>query len=397
MRTFVNIFIVTLVYVFSGHLIKSPTPKVSLYNSYEIKSPDKFSDYVLGGHSPGIGSGLTLASEKNDREKEFLSIADSGSFLINKSGNRTPFAGKISLKDEAAQITAVIPMTGLSDGFDGEALALEEGANVWLADEEGPSIVRYNLALGRPLSVYSPGKGLPDVLKHKMHNRGIEALAVMPGGKIVFALQSVLNVDGKSLDTAKHIRILKFDPKTQKVETFIYPIDIELYALASEVKIGGLTPINSHKALLIEQGPSIAGDYINRIVKIDFSLAGVLDDNLGELELEGKSGGLFGIRSLEPEVVFNLRDYAWKHRKAEGIALSERGRTLYIINDIDTKIGQAIEPQQDPLKVYLWEFRLTNSFKVSVFVDIAYKIAPGLLSLIAMMILFRRKKSSRFG
>ncbi|MCB0319115.1 MAG: esterase-like activity of phytase family protein [Bdellovibrionales bacterium] len=393
MKIFVNILIVTLVYIIAGRVISPPTPKVSLYNSYEIKYADKFAEYTLSGNVPGIGSGLTLLSEESDTKKEFLSIADNGSFLTTDKGKRTPFVGRIVLADEVATLASVIPLNGLAKNFDGEDIDIENEAVVWLADEAEPSIVRYQLALQRPLSVYTPGHGLPKILQHKMDNRGIEALAVLPGGKVIFALQSVLDIEGKTSKLAKHIRVLQFDPKTQEVRTFVYPIDTDLYSALSEVKIGGFTAINSHKVLLIEQGPGKDGNYINRINEIDFNIVETIEDDKGEIERKGEVGGLFGKGELKPQEIINLRNYGWRHNKAEGIALTEKGRTIYITNDIDNKVDLNINYEQDPLKVYLWEFRLDNSFKISLLVDIAYRIAPGIITLIAMAFLLRKRKS----
>ncbi|MEZ4754401.1 MAG: esterase-like activity of phytase family protein [Bdellovibrionota bacterium] len=390
MRIYLNLLLITLIYVASGYLIQPPTPKLTKYNHYEVISPDKFQNFVLGGHSPGIGSSLAITSEESDTTKEFLSIADNGSFLISQEGDKIPFVGKISLAEGVANITAVIPLTGLSNKFDGEALALEEGARVWIADESKPSIIRYNLATGRPLATYSPGSGLPEILKNRMDNRGFEAIAFMPDKKIVFALQSPLKLSKEKQTVANYVRIMRLDPETQVIETFLYPIDQELYKTPLDLKLGGLAAINSHRALILEQGKTVDNKQINLIKEIDFIYAKGAKDSSIELE---KQESFFSSPVLKPKLVLNLRDYGWTHNKAEGIALTAKGRTIYVINDIDTKIKSETDPDSDPLKVYLWEFRFSSPFRLSVFTDLAYRLAPAFLSLFSMMFLMRKRKS----
>ena len=51
----------------------------------------------------------------------------------------------------------------------------------------------------------------------------------MPDGRILAAVQSTLDVDGKSKNKAQFTRLVSFDPRSGKTAMYGYPIDIDSY------------------------------------------------------------------------------------------------------------------------------------------------------------------------
>lgn len=103
-------------------------------------------------------------------------------------------------------------------GIDPECLAFD-GEFIWLGEEYGPSILKFNLQ-GRLIKRYLPdGTHLPSKLLERRVNRGFEALTYR-GGKVFAMLQSPLKKEELS------VLILEFDPILEKVTgEHWYPLD----------------------------------------------------------------------------------------------------------------------------------------------------------------------------
>ena len=69
------------------------------------------------------------------------------------------------------------------NGMDTEGIALDRQGNVWISDEYGPFIAKVNPTTGQILNKYAPGEGLPDILKWRQPNRGMEGITIAPNGK----------------------------------------------------------------------------------------------------------------------------------------------------------------------------------------------------------------------
>lgn len=138
------------------------------------------------------------------------------------------------------------------NGLDPEGIAIDKDGNFWISDEYGPFIIKVDKN-GKILEKLEPGNGLPEIVKHRIPNRGIEGLTIDKNGNIYAAVQSTLNVDGKTKDTAIFTRVLKIDPDTKEVKTFAYPID-KNYKSNSAAKIGDIYAVDENKLLIIEQG-----------------------------------------------------------------------------------------------------------------------------------------------
>lgn len=361
---------------------------------FDIEVPSQFMVPYSGdesefkdGFKTGFGSALAFKNINSDGTIEFYALTDRGpnadipKYLKDGKSvpgkffpapNFTPSIGILKVDDKKAEIINKIELkdstgkniTGLPlplnrigstgevaldlnmnslgydiNGLDPEGIAIDKDGNFWISDEYGPFIIKVDKN-GKILEKLEPGNGLPEIVKHRIPNRGIEGLTIDKNGNIYAAVQSTLNVDGKTKDTAIFTRVLKINPDTKEVKTFAYPID-KNYKSNSAAKIGDIYAVDENKLLIIEQGKQ-KGKMENLIYLIDFSKA---DDitTLGNLESKGND---LKIKLGEKKLVVDLRKHGWDTEKAEGLTLLPDNKTIAIINDND--FGMAISEDVSP-------------------------------------------------
>lgn len=361
---------------------------------FDIEVPSQFMVPYSGdesefkdGFKTGFGSALAFKNINSDGTIEFYALTDRGpnadipKYLKDGKSvpgkffpapNFTPSIGILKVDDKKAEIIDKIELkdstgkniTGLplplnrigstgevaldlnmnslgydTNGLDPEGIAIDKDGNFWISDEYGPFIIKFDKN-GKILEKLEPGNGLPEIVKHRIPNRGIEGLTIDKNGNIYAAVQSTLNVDGKTKDTAIFTRVLKIDPDTKEVKTFAYPID-KNYKSNSAAKIGDIYAVDENKLLIIEQGKQ-KGKMENLIYLVDFSKA---DDitTLGNLESKGND---LKIKLGEKKLVVDLRKHGWDTEKAEGLTLLPDNKTIAIINDND--FGMAISEDVSP-------------------------------------------------
>ena len=361
---------------------------------FDIEVPSQFMVPYSGdesefkdGFKTGFGSALAFKNINSDGTIEFYALTDRGpnadipKYLKDGKSvpgkffpapNFTPSIGILKVDDKKAEIIDKIELkdstgkniTGLPlplnrigstgevaldlnmnslgydiNGLDPEGIAIDKDGNFWISDEYGPFIIKVDKN-GKILEKLEPGNGLPEIVKHRIPNRGIEGLTIDKNGNIYAAVQSTLNVDEKTKDTAIFTRVLKINPDTKEVKTFAYPID-KNYKSNSAAKIGDIYAVDENKLLIIEQGKQ-KGKMENLIYLVDFSKA---DDitTLGNLESKGND---LKIKLGEKKLVVDLRKYGWDTEKAEGLTLLPDNKTIAIINDND--FGMAISEDVSP-------------------------------------------------
>lgn len=329
------------------------------------------------GFKTGVGSAITLKSIKENGEIEFYALTDRGPNAdipkYMKDGvsvpgkffptqNFTPTIGilkakpnesailidKIEIKDingkkitglplppgsvgSTGEIALDLNMNELGfdiNGLDPEGIAVDKNGNFWICDEYGPFILQIDKT-GKILQKFEPGRGLPEVLKYRVPNRGFEGLTIDENGYVYATVQSTLDIEGKTKDKATFTRVIKLNPQTKEVQTFAYPLD-NGYQKNSAAKIGDICSLGNNKFLVIEQGKQ-HGKMQNLIYKVDFSEATDIT-NLNNLEGEDLKEGVL---SGKKELLLNLRDYGWTAEKAEGITLLPNKKTIVVINDND--------------------------------------------------------------
>lgn len=251
---------------------------------------------------------------------------------------QTGATGEIPLADTLA----TLPYS--SRGLDPEGVAVDKEGKLWIVDEYGPFLVQVDPRTGRILRKLAPGSGLPAEIVARQPNRGFEGVAVAPGGKVYAAVQSTLDIDGKTKGSALFTRIVEFDPTRGAVRQFAYPIDVEAYRKNGDAKLGDLVAVGDTQMLLIEQGKDKRGNMRNIVYAIDIAVA---DDIGTKRTRDGKpmeyasAEELRTVRMIRKQKILDLRDIGWTAEKAEGLALFDGG--IAVINDNDFGLATSVE------------------------------------------------------
>ncbi|MBP0624075.1 esterase-like activity of phytase family protein, partial [Cupriavidus consociatus] len=404
----------------------------SLYIPYEGSNEAARKEFAKG-FFPAIGSGLVFKGAKTNGALEFWGITDRGPngdspnapvpgnptlTSITKmfpAPSYTPSIGVITVGAKGATVESLVPLKSdastrisgrplpftsvgssleipLSDslkydaakgafdpqGLDSESLVYDAAAKVfWTSDEYGPFILKIDAATGVTLKRYAPDTtagSLPEVLKHRRANRGMEGLAMDSAtGKLHGFLQSPidpLDANGKSIETvdsadldqdgkntdkvklkdyAQFARWIEFDPKTEMSKLYAYPLT---YALAANggkwdrnrtgsAKLGDLVSLGNGKFIVIEQGADANGAVRNFLMLVEVP-SNVTDIATIGIELEKNSidattaSAVFwaNVVKLKKTVLLDLNAAGWSAEKAEGLAVVD-GHTLALINDSD--------------------------------------------------------------
>ncbi|UQY45097.1 esterase-like activity of phytase family protein [Mixta hanseatica] len=261
----------------------------------------------------------------------------------NISGLPLP-EGFIGATNEAALNESLQLLGSDKRGLDTEGITSDGNGGYWICDEYGPFIAHIS-ADGKILQKYGPqaeageqgiAGGLPNIVKWRQPNRGFEGLTRMPDGRIIAAVQSTLDIDGKSKNSARFTRLVSFDPATGKTASYGYPIDIDAYKKAKDAKVGDIVALDNQRLLLIEQGADKDKNMRNRIYLVDLSQASdltPLDKQPPELNDEAALKSR-GVVLASKQLVVDLRALGWHQEKVEGLALIDN-KTLAVINDND--------------------------------------------------------------
>jgi len=403
----------------------------SQYVPYEGANADAKKDFPKGFY-PAVGSGLVYKGRNADGAMEFWGITDrgpngdspnaprpdNGAIVTTKMFPAPGFApsiGVITLGKDGALISSLTPLKNpngakvsgrplpfgavgssaevpLNDamkydqarsGFDANGLDTEtlvhDAANkaFWTSDEYGPFIVKIDAATFQVVKRYAPGTSagsLPDVLKNRRPNRGMEGLSldtatgklhgflqspidpVDAGGKSVEVVDtSDLDQDGKTNDKVKvrdfaqFARWIEFDPKTETSRLYAYPLSYPLAAKGGKwdrnrtgsAKLGDLVSLGNGKFIVVEQGADSTGAVRNFLMLVELPVNATEITNVG-IELEKNSiDGVTpsavtwaNVVKLKKTVLLDLNAAGWRAEKAEGLAIVD-GNTLALINDND--------------------------------------------------------------
>jgi DNA-binding beta-propeller fold protein YncE len=185
--------------------------------------------------------------------------------------------------------------TGRSDNFDASRLSTNpldarmdpesirvthDGSNVFVTDEYGPYIYRFNRKTGqRTMVIVAPDSfGVANLsangddeisgnISGRVANKGMEGLAISPNGTVLFgAMQSPLLQDGGT--NAPYTRILRIDLETG--ETMQYAYQLTNIGSASHPKyptISDVVAINDHELLVDERDGKGLGDGSTAVFK----------------------------------------------------------------------------------------------------------------------------------
>ncbi len=245
-------------------------------------------------------------------------------------------------------------------GLDTEGITPDGKGGYWLCDEYGPFIVNID-AKGKILKKYGPqaeqgeqgvAGGLPNIIKWRQANRGFEGITRMPDGRIIAAVQSTLDIDGKSKNGALFTRLVSIDPASGKTAMYGYPIDADAYKKAKDAKIGDIVAVDNNRLLLIEQGGDKNKVMRNLVYVVDLSEASDLSEFDKEKAPEFDDAQQLqarGIKLAGKKEILDLRKLGWQQEKAEGMTLIDN-QTIAVINDNDFGLQAVLDKPQGESK-----------------------------------------------
>ena len=238
-----------------------------------------------------------------------------------------------------------------SRGIDPEGLAALKDGTFWISEEYRPSLLHVD-ANGRTLERIdpygAPGHSLPQVLRRRWPNRGIEGVTVTPDGTTLAAVMEspLLNPTKDAGKKSRVVRLLLLDVATGKTRQFIDLLD--------EPGIGNsdITALSATHFLVIERDKKRPGDdkepsRVKRLYRIDITDASDVsdpDDGAGGLLVNGKTLEELGeaelqaagIRPVTKSLVLDLLQLrgGYPHDKPEGVTVIG-DRMVAISNDND--------------------------------------------------------------
>lgn len=194
----------------------------------------------------------------------------------------------VALVDETAVVSPV------PNGYDFEALRRLPSGNFLASDEFGPFLTEIDATTKRIEREWYPGAGLPKVFGKRRNNRGFEAMAVTPSGKVVAALQSAACNPDCDTKSSRAIRVLWFDPATTTSKEYVYLADLKgAYRRdGAEVKLGDMVALSETRFLTVEHGKDAFDKYWIDIVEFDLSAATDIHDGSDKGKGRTFSGGL---------------------------------------------------------------------------------------------------------
>ncbi|MBN2692784.1 MAG: esterase-like activity of phytase family protein [Burkholderiaceae bacterium] len=380
--------------------IKAEFPKgfpISLGSGIALKGLDKqgnlefwvLTDRGPNGDSPGLqNADGTVAATKSFPAPKFVPEFGVVTVGVDKGNRRATLESTTELRDADGSLTSGRPIppgsvgsTGeipVSDtlqilqnaqgqiaydahGLDPEAVVqTPDGKALWMTDEYGPFVFKVDAATGQIQTKLAPGSGLPDIVKYRQPNRGIEALALAPNGNLLAGVQSILKMpdakdsNGKTQKTTKaeFTRLVQIQPDGA-TRMYAYPLTDANgtlpYSKNKDAKIGDLVALDDTRYLIIERGTQADGKDHNMIFIIDLSgAADLTGKTLNGLELEYQSSikslVTAGINPVKKTLLFDLVEgsgFGWVSGKTEGMALVDK-QTIAVANDNDFGLAAEI-------------------------------------------------------
>jgi hypothetical protein len=227
-----------------------------------------------------------------------------GAPALNITDHTHYFTGR-SDNFDASQLST----DALDARFDPESIRLSnDGASVFISDEYGPYIYRFNRKTGqRTLVVPVPesfaisklrANGDDEIAANagggRITNKGMEGLAISPDGNTLFGvMQSPLAQDGGT--SGAYTRILKIDLITGDTAQYTYPLtNIGTVAKPKYPTVSDIVAINGHEFLLDERDGKGLGDNSTAAFKKIFSV---------DLDGQQDVSGLTGEAALAPAAI----------------------------------------------------------------------------------------------
>jgi hypothetical protein len=250
---------------------------------------------------------------------------------------------------EAAWIDTNKTLAKLDEwGIDSECIAVDPSGNFWVGEEYGPTIWHVNGKTGEVIKRYTPfvasaqEVAIDSVFAKRRPNRGFEAIACTPNGKVFAMLQAPIYNPNKAAGEASRLhRILEIDPNTNATRMFVYEHEAPTAKIKNkEWSIGDMAAINDREFLVIEHAAK-NDENVKKIFEIDISPATPItreDFNGKTLEqLENAENCVAnGVVPVQKTLYMDLLANGWdpSHKKPEGLTIIN-DTTIAVINDND--------------------------------------------------------------
>lgn len=353
-------------------LFSSNIPALATVGGVSVDASGYGSSWVPVPGVAGEFFGLTDRGPNVDGPEKDQKIAVTPDF--------TPQIGRFKLQDGEAKLISVItlkgpdgrPLNGRTDtaaltgekiidldgreipptdhGIDSEGLVAMPDGSFWVSDEYGPFLIHFD-ANGQELERLAPGRGLPEVLKNRTPNQGMEGLTLTPdGSKLVGIMQSALNMPGLS-GNAKEVpaaRIVTIDLKSKATQQFVYLLD---NPKDTKKAVSEITAVSNTEFLVDERDSKLPPKANKTIYRIDLAGATPLAEQTPETivgvsstadaEAALKAAGITPVKKTVTLELTQLLDKLnpqgkfFGHDKVEGLTTTDGGKTLYIANDSD--------------------------------------------------------------
>jgi hypothetical protein len=257
-------------------------------------------------------------------------------------------------------------------------------AAVFISDEYGPYIYKFDSHTGRRLDSYAlpahfyvtktASHGADEIAGNTMGrvaNKGMEGLAISPDGQTLFGImQAPLIQDGG--DGAPYLRIVRIDLRTRDVREFAYPLTNS--GTAKKPKYNGVSEIlavNDHQLLVDERDGKGFGDgseaKFKRVYLIDLDGATEVSQLSGASALAGAAVAKTPFLDVVAELGGHGMAPTEIPAKLEGLSFGpdviengHRRHTLFIANDNDflADITDSLHPQgaDNPNRFFVFAF-----------------------------------------
>ncbi|MCA1992353.1 MAG: esterase-like activity of phytase family protein [Coleofasciculus sp. S288] len=321
-------------------------------------------------------------------------------FELNPSSGQLLITERIQLKVSPSQLLTGLPNTSIASGTgntpyndeipvdlfgntlpldplggDLEGLVVASDQTFWMVDEYRPAIYHFDsqgvlidrfvpkgtaAATGQPEGTFGT-EVLPEVLAQRRQNRGFEAVAYQDGKIYAFVQSPIRNpasLSNSTLNGLQNIRIVEFDPVTQKTRQFLYVMDnppAPGEGNSRADKIGDAIAIGNGEFLVVERDDdAIDSDPLSQIEKkvYRFSLDDATDisnfsdpidlgngvvktvDQMSATEL-----AIASIQSINKVLHVDLATAGYNSvEKVEGLTVIDAD-TIALINDNDFQVA----------------------------------------------------------
>lgn len=339
-----------------------------------------------------IGSGLYFITEE-DGELEFITIAERQSIehqqnrvdinfapllfdvKVTKDGikainpralyDKNMRIGELPVPDNLIGSVQEIPLRdtlvilgNVIDSLDIEQTVLAEG--LWVSDIHGPLIVHLDesgdvLSDGNEtgLSNNQGAIAVKKIVPWRQQYRGFEHIARLPDNTVIAPMKSTLDVHNRTANTAQLIRIVSFEPISQTIKMFGYPIATDEYLSPKNITLGEIVALDQNRLLIVEQGPRLDGRLWSRLYIIHLADATdlVQTDQVGLVELDdAKTLKERNVVLLKKELLLDLTEHGWIQDRVEGLLLKDE-QSIIIANSGNVMRQQKnLDQHQDKFK-----------------------------------------------